>query len=44
MPNFTINGKYEIAGAEEGGTFLQAFAQIKDDTGDEMKVDGNNAC
>lgn len=44
VPNFTINGKYEIAGAEEGGTFLQAFAQIKDDTGDEMKVDGNNAC
>ncbi|KAF2147232.1 uncharacterized protein K452DRAFT_314438 [Aplosporella prunicola CBS 121167] len=29
VPNFTIQGKYQIGGAEESATFLETFQQIK---------------
>lgn len=30
VPNFTINGRFEIQGAEEPAAFLQVFGEIKD--------------
>ena len=30
VPNFTINGRYEVQGAEEPAAFLQVFGEIKD--------------
>ena len=30
VPNFTINGRYEVQGAEEPAAFLQVFEEIKD--------------
>jgi predicted DsbA family dithiol-disulfide isomerase len=52
VPKFTINGRYEVQGAEEPAAFLQVFSEIKD-TEDGMlgkpgmRVDGDgfkNAC
>jgi predicted DsbA family dithiol-disulfide isomerase len=43
VPNFTINGKYELQGAEEPAAFLQVFKEIKGD-GDvngSVKAGGN---
>jgi len=31
VPNFTLNGKYEVQGAEEPMAFLQVFDEIKSD-------------
>lgn len=38
VPNFTVNGKYEIQGAEEPQAFLQVFGEVKD--GAESKKQG----
>ena len=46
VPNFTINGKYVISGAEEPAAFLQVFGEVKDtmDGVSGGRVDGENAC
>lgn len=45
VPNFTINGKYEIQGAEEPAAFLQVFDEIKSDQGEKTgKIAGGNTC
>jgi predicted DsbA family dithiol-disulfide isomerase len=45
VPNFTINGKYELQGAEEPAAFLQVFKEIKADGGSEGSVKaGGNTC
>lgn len=45
VPNFTINGKYEVQGAEEPAAFLQVFGEIKDqDGGSGGAVSGGNTC
>lgn len=33
VPNFTINGRFEVQGAEEPAAFLQVFEEIKDTEG-----------
>ncbi|KAK4574016.1 hypothetical protein LTR86_001777 [Recurvomyces mirabilis] len=43
VPNFTINGKYEVQGAEEPAAFLQVFGEVKD-TAASTKVGGSNVC
>ncbi|EMC95755.1 hypothetical protein BAUCODRAFT_501609 [Baudoinia panamericana UAMH 10762] len=46
VPNFLINGKYEISGAEEPAAFLQVFGEVKETTGDAngTKNGGANIC
>lgn len=45
VPNFTINGQYEIQGAEEPSAFLQVFGEFKDKTGADVSVKNSaNAC
>jgi predicted DsbA family dithiol-disulfide isomerase len=50
VPNFTINGRFEIQGAEEPQAFLRVFGEIKDtegsgSTGKRVEGDGfQNAC
>lgn len=52
VPNFTINGRYEVQGAEEPAAFLQVFSEIKDtedgvlgQAGKRVEGDGfQNAC
>jgi len=46
VPNFTINDKYVVEGAEEPAAFLQVFDEIKDTMGgtDGMKSGGGNTC
>ncbi|KAK1046944.1 hypothetical protein LTR74_017853 [Friedmanniomyces endolithicus] len=43
VPNFTINGKWEVQGAEEPAAFLQVFGEIKD-TMPGSKTGGENVC
>ncbi|KAH9827564.1 DSBA-like thioredoxin domain [Teratosphaeria destructans] len=43
VPNFTINGKYEIQGAEEPAAFLQVFEEVKETMENgSAKVGGQN--
>ncbi|KAI7162517.1 WD40 repeat-like protein [Hortaea werneckii] len=44
VPNFTINGKYEVQGAEEPAAFLQIFGEVKDTVEGQngSKVGGEN--
>jgi len=50
VPNFTINGRYEVQGAEEPAKFLEIFSDIKGtegsgSTGKRVEGDGfQNAC
>ncbi|KAF2772546.1 thioredoxin-like protein [Teratosphaeria nubilosa] len=45
VPNFTINGKYEIQGAEEPAAFLQVFEELKETMENgSAKVGGQNIC
>jgi predicted DsbA family dithiol-disulfide isomerase len=50
VPNFTINGRFEIQGAEEPAAFIRVFDEIKDtegsgDMGKRVEGDGfQNAC
>jgi predicted DsbA family dithiol-disulfide isomerase len=50
VPNFTVNGRYEVQGAEEPGAFLQVFGEIKEsesEGGMGRRVEGDggrNAC
>jgi predicted DsbA family dithiol-disulfide isomerase len=50
VPNFTINGRYEVQGAEEPAKFLEIFSDIKGtegsgNTGKRVEGDGfQNAC
>ena len=50
VPNFTINGRFEIQGAEEPQKFIQVFGEIKDteasgSSGKRVEGDGfQNAC
>ncbi|KAF2718492.1 thioredoxin-like protein [Polychaeton citri CBS 116435] len=44
VPNFRINGAYEIQGAEEPGTFLEVFKEIKDKGIGGGVVAGENTC
>ena len=46
VPNFTINGQYEVQGAEEPAAFLQVFGEVKDSQDGAMgKVgSGGNTC
>lgn len=46
VPNFTVNGQYEVNGAEEPAAFLQVFGEIKDTTvgSGGLKVGSDNVC
>ncbi|KAK3680711.1 hypothetical protein LTR37_021100 [Vermiconidia calcicola] len=44
VPNFTLNGKYEVQGAEEPQAFLQVFDEIKSDTRVNGSMGGTNVC
>ncbi|KAK4497933.1 hypothetical protein PRZ48_010589 [Zasmidium cellare] len=44
VPNFTVNGQYEIQGAEEPSAFLQVFGEIKDTNGANGQLKGDNTC
>ena len=45
VPNFTINRKYEIHGAEEPAAFIEVFGDIKDgDAPQKAGLNGNNVC
>lgn len=44
VPNFTINGQYEIQGAEEPTAFLQVFEGIKSTGAANGKLESNNTC
>ncbi|EME42082.1 hypothetical protein DOTSEDRAFT_72998 [Dothistroma septosporum NZE10] len=48
VPNFTINGKYEVQGAEEPSAFLQVFSEIKDTFGEStnahIQAGGGDKC
>lgn len=45
VPNYTINGQYELQGAEEPAAFLQVFAEIKDGRNSAPKTtNGENTC
>lgn len=33
VPNFTVQGKYEVGGAQDPGVFLRLFEKIKEDEG-----------
>ncbi|WPH00391.1 WD40 repeat-like protein [Acrodontium crateriforme] len=39
VPSFTINGKYEVQGAEEPQAFLQVFREVKSIDGDDAPKD-----
>ncbi|KAK0932323.1 hypothetical protein LTR29_016116 [Friedmanniomyces endolithicus] len=43
VPNFTINGKWEVQGAEEPEAFLKVFGEIKE-TMPGSKTGGENVC
>ncbi|KAK0364950.1 hypothetical protein LTR59_017419 [Friedmanniomyces endolithicus] len=43
VPNFRINGKWEVQGAEEPAAFLRVFGEIKD-TMPGSKTGGENVC
>ncbi|TKA53387.1 hypothetical protein B0A55_12171 [Friedmanniomyces simplex] len=43
VPNFTINGTYEVQGAEEPAAFLQVFGEVKDMMPG-TKTGGDNVC
>ncbi|KAK5725334.1 hypothetical protein LTR15_003519 [Elasticomyces elasticus] len=43
VPNFTINGQYEVHGAEEPSAFLQVFGEVKDTTAG-TRLGGENVC
>lgn len=49
VPNFTVNGRFEVQGAEEPAAFLQVFGEVKDMEGGGLgkRVGGDgvkNAC
>ncbi|CAK4032184.1 hypothetical protein AC578_2710 [Lecanosticta acicola] len=44
VPNFTINDRYEIQGAEEPAAFLQVFKEIHDTGSANGKLNGDNTC
>ena len=44
VPNFTINGQYEVQGAEEPAAFLQVFGAIKDRGDGGVISNGGNSC
>jgi len=46
VPNFTVNGKYEVQGAEEPAAFLQVFGEVKDtvESVSGGKIGGDNVC
>lgn len=47
VPNFTVNGQYEVQGAEEPAAFLQIFEQIKGtkgSNGTNGHLKSDNAC
>ena len=44
VPNFTINGTYEIQGAEEPAAFLQVFGEVKDTAPGTKVGGGENVC
>jgi hypothetical protein len=41
---FSLNGKYEVQGAEEPAAFLQVFDEIKSDTRLRGTTGGGNSC
>ncbi|KAF1979724.1 thioredoxin-like protein [Bimuria novae-zelandiae CBS 107.79] len=44
VPNYTINGKYEVGGAQEPATFVQLFEKIKKMDGGSIAVNGGSKC
>lgn len=48
VPNFTVNQKYEVQGAEEPAAFLQIFSEIKDSFGEStnghIQAGGGDTC
>lgn len=48
VPNFTINGQYEVQGAEEPSAFLRIFGEIKEQSGSAAangtKINGGETC
>jgi predicted DsbA family dithiol-disulfide isomerase len=43
VPNFTINGRYEVGGAQDPGVFLRLFEKIKAGERTE-KLNGGDGC
>lgn len=44
VPNFTINGKFEVGGAQEPAAFVQLFERIKRQEGGAVAVNSGSKC
>ena len=44
VPNFTINGRFEVGGAQEPAAFVQLFERIKRQEGGNVVMDGGSKC
>lgn len=44
VPNFTINGKFEVGGAQEPAAFVQLFERIKRQEGGSIAVNSGSKC
>ena len=44
VPNFTINGKYEVGGAQEPEAFVQLFERLKRQDGESIAVNSGSKC
>ena len=44
VPNFTIDGKYEVGGAQDESVFLQLFDRIKKGERSNVAVDNGSRC
>ena len=44
VPNFTINGKFEVGGAQEPGAFVQLFERIKRQDAGSVSVNSGSKC
>lgn len=44
VPNFTINGKYEVGGAQEPAAFVQLFERLKKQDGGSIAVNSGSKC
>ena len=41
VPNFVINNKYEVGGAQDASTFVEIFKRLKASSGSSGRVEGN---
>jgi predicted DsbA family dithiol-disulfide isomerase len=44
VPNFTINGKFEVGGAQEPAAFVQLFERLKKQDGGAVAVNSGSKC